>query len=937
MFELFLNPWSFAAGAGLVAVPIVIHLINRMRFRRVKWAAMEFLLKAQKRMKRKLIFQQLLLLALRCLTVFLLGLLVGRFVGCEGLSGRDTRLTAHVALIDDSPSMGDGWRGEDGADADSFGLAKRVLVEQIGPAAAQATTPQTLDVVRLSAPGTPRSFGRLNPTTIAEAKGYLDGYTASTVRGGLADALRKAKDVFPSAAGQDVARVLHVLSDFRAGDWEQDGPAVRQAIEELTTAGVKVHLVDVAHPFRKDEKRPPLFHDNVAITELTPSRLQVARFEPVEFTLRVRNYGAAELKDLRFAVSVNGDDNRGQSVAVPSLPGNEERTVRFNLTLDRVGTAEKPLDRFSLVTAKLETQEPGGLKVDNVRFAVVEVREKLPVLVVDGRPGDRDRKEGDSFYLRTIFTSVVGGFNWVPGQPRDLEGDLRQYSSVYLLNVPALSEAAAKNLEQYVRDGGGAAFFLGPDVKPEEYNARLYADGNGLFPVPLPGRPTDPLPEEKRLQRAFSLQKKVLVRDKEAKRHPALRGMYFDDRDQPVKEEDLEKFFSFVTVSQYWPVARLGKWLNDRSVTELYCMPNERPMGEFDALVDALLKKVNVGEPKYAKYRDAVDALKTKVRQVSLSTEPLFKLADALDALLADQRTEGDATEALVREFWALPDVAAVRSEAARLRDAVKFGDPLYLAKQFGRGRVAVVTTTAGERWTDWPSGPGRPSFVPVMTEMERYLSGGGADENRSAGQPITVSVDAARYKPTAGRAVLTFDPTAGGNRGPAAATTLTDLKEQALVTEGGRHTLRFADTAKPGAYLVTLTQVRGQSSGAEAAEVPEYQAFAVNVDAKREGDLRRAARDDVLQQAPGAELHSAGDPAWLDRLKNKQTDWTERGWIFLALLAVLVAEQALAVRLSYHTAAGTLEAAAPSAAAVFGRSTGPAAREPEPEPVTAG
>jgi hypothetical protein len=83
--------------------------------------------------------------------------------------------------------------------------------------------------------------------------------------------------------------------------------------------------------------------------------------------------------------------------------------------------------------------------------------------------------------------------------------------------------------------------------------------------------------------------------------------------------------------------------------------------------------------------------------------------------------------------------------------------------------------------------------------------------------------------------------------------------------------------------------------------------------------------------------LHSAGDPAWLDRLKNKQTDWTERGWIFLALLAVLVAEQALAVRLSYHTAAGTLEAAAPSAAAVFGRSTGPAAREPEPEPVTAG
>ena len=43
-----------AADDALVSAPVIIHLINRMRFRRVKWAAMEFLLKAQKRMRRKL-------------------------------------------------------------------------------------------------------------------------------------------------------------------------------------------------------------------------------------------------------------------------------------------------------------------------------------------------------------------------------------------------------------------------------------------------------------------------------------------------------------------------------------------------------------------------------------------------------------------------------------------------------------------------------------------------------------------------------------------------------------------------------------------------------------------------------------------------------------------------------------------------------------------
>ena len=80
MFDLFLNPWSMIAGAGLVAVPIIIHLINRMRFKRVHWAAMEFLLKSQKRSRRKLIIEQMILLLLRILMCLLVGLLLARVV-----------------------------------------------------------------------------------------------------------------------------------------------------------------------------------------------------------------------------------------------------------------------------------------------------------------------------------------------------------------------------------------------------------------------------------------------------------------------------------------------------------------------------------------------------------------------------------------------------------------------------------------------------------------------------------------------------------------------------------------------------------------------------------------------------------------------------------------------------------------------------------------
>src|SRR3712207_4798409 len=140
MLELFTNPGYLALAAGLISVPIIIHLINRMRYRRVRWAAMEFLLKAQKRNRRRLIIEQLLLLALRCLLVALAGLLVLRFVGFSwaNLQGKTV---VHLVLLDDTPSMGDGWQGGD-AGRDCCAVAKKGIrqdkiitsLSQSGPA-----------------------------------------------------------------------------------------------------------------------------------------------------------------------------------------------------------------------------------------------------------------------------------------------------------------------------------------------------------------------------------------------------------------------------------------------------------------------------------------------------------------------------------------------------------------------------------------------------------------------------------------------------------------------------------------------------------------------------------------------------------------------------------------------------------------------------------
>src|SRR5262245_34384227 len=68
----FLPLWgTVAAAAVAVSVPIIIHLLNRRRFKVVVWAAMRFLLNAQKQNTRRLRLEQFILLALRCTALLL--------------------------------------------------------------------------------------------------------------------------------------------------------------------------------------------------------------------------------------------------------------------------------------------------------------------------------------------------------------------------------------------------------------------------------------------------------------------------------------------------------------------------------------------------------------------------------------------------------------------------------------------------------------------------------------------------------------------------------------------------------------------------------------------------------------------------------------------------------------------------------------------------
>ena len=69
---------SLLGGLVLASVPIIIHILNRRRFQIIDWPPMKYLKLTLKRNRRRIRFEQLLLLAMRTLAVILLILAVAR-------------------------------------------------------------------------------------------------------------------------------------------------------------------------------------------------------------------------------------------------------------------------------------------------------------------------------------------------------------------------------------------------------------------------------------------------------------------------------------------------------------------------------------------------------------------------------------------------------------------------------------------------------------------------------------------------------------------------------------------------------------------------------------------------------------------------------------------------------------------------------------------
>lgn len=472
---LFAHPWLLW-GLGLVSVPVIIHLLNRRRFQVVRWGAMELLLRANKKNRRRIRLEHIIILLLRCLAMALIALAVARPVATSGalagLPGVGDRVE-RVLLLDDSGSMGHRTGRTTAWDR------ARQVVRRLAEDLERDGKGDLLTVVRASRPEVPDLLqgAATNERTRAALRALAAAEPAAVPLDAprlLEEAVRRILDD-PDGPPQ---RVLYVVTDLRRRDWVGEGDVLRavgEAVKKLPADRARVLLVDVGG----DETR------NLSVTSLEPLEKLAMVGVPLELVVRVANRGEAPEFDVPLLLEAG--ESRIPLPPVARVDAGQEAEVRHRYTFMTPGA--------HALSVKLPDD---ALGLDDVRHVALEVRERLRVLVVEGEEG-QGPLDGEADLLRLALApsgDLLTGVEPVVVAPEALrELDLSGFHAVFACNLEAWPPERVPDLERWVARGGGLCLFLGDLVDAAAWARDLHKRGQGLLPC-APGRRVEAPREE---------------------------------------------------------------------------------------------------------------------------------------------------------------------------------------------------------------------------------------------------------------------------------------------------------------------------------------------------------------------------------------------------------------------------------------------------------
>lgn len=534
--------------AGLIAAagPIIIHLLNRRRYRVVEWAAMDFLRQAMQRSRRAVQLRDLILLVLRCLAVAFFGAALARpFVSgvatdtilgatLTGIAVIAAVSAAAVAILTSKP----GVRGISILSCVAcFGLAGLGLFEMLQDidtsAAGALTSREPVHAVLLIDNSMSMSYESLEGTLLDRARGKAVDFVDALPAGSQVH-------VIPICGSSDVEST----SAFRNKTDAKAALDRVQVVDRIGRAGQALELANEAcrQVPQLPAKRVVLISDqqthlwlggtaksrleslpDVQVMRIAPESVEnvwVSDFQlqdgvadtetPAVFLVTVRYSGESPVSNVQVALSAEGEELASRLI---DLEPGQVRQIEFRQRLDNVtdtGALGEGVSAARYLTATASVSLDGGvgdrLPRDNARHLVVPVVAGLPVVFVDqyGEEEDLDRGEiGETYRLRRLLAPRTATDEEVGRQlvrvrhvtPERLSEEVLSDARLVVVAGVGTPGEMTPLLRQFVEQGGPLVVAAGADFDQDQWNENGWLDGAGILPGPLSSEPLGQLPE----------------------------------------------------------------------------------------------------------------------------------------------------------------------------------------------------------------------------------------------------------------------------------------------------------------------------------------------------------------------------------------------------------------------------------------------------------
>ena len=418
---LFLNPTILFALLA-AAIPVLIHMLNLRKLKKVDFSTLKFLKEIQKSKIRKIKFKQWLLLALRVLiilfTVFAFARPALKVIALAGTTSSSK--TSAVFILDDSFSM---------SFVETNGSLFNQAKSEINKILSQLKEGDDSELILLS--NSKLSNYKLSKN-LSFLKTKIRKVKISSVTGSLDNAVKNGLNML--ASSKNFNKELYILSDFQKRNLSYNISKNKNTFENI-------RLYTITFGGSK--------YQNVGIDKFTLGTQIFEKNKPIIFKTSITNYSHEKVNDIVLSLFINGKRKSQKNL---SLNPGASTSLEMSSNVSSSG----------FISAFVEIDDDVILQ-DNKRYVNFYIPEKINVGLFSDNSYDKQ-------FILPALTSHRNNNNI-----NIVEANSNQLASLNLTNfdviifIPSKTITNLNRLQKYIKSGGSLVLLPGSSINETKF------------------------------------------------------------------------------------------------------------------------------------------------------------------------------------------------------------------------------------------------------------------------------------------------------------------------------------------------------------------------------------------------------------------------------------------------------------------------------------